>query len=85
MGRQGEGIEVEVAVTAENPNFAGCGGSRSRETVVVVEAMKVSHRVNEAVRSLWCRSLEQQEQQSREGMGHGGSQDYSSQETSSGR
>ena len=49
---------VDVATTAKDPSFAGCGGSNRRETVVAVETVEVSSSVDEWAQRWWSRSLE---------------------------
>lgn len=46
---------MDVAASAEDSGCAGCRGSSSRETMVIVEAVKVSGGVAEWARSWWSR------------------------------
>ena len=46
---------MDVAASAKDPGFASCSGSSSRETMVVLEAMKVNGSVGEWVRNWWSR------------------------------
>ena len=59
----GDGDETPGSMmgAAEDPSGASCGGSSSRETMVVVEAVEVSSSVDERARGWWCSRLKQRE------------------------
>ena len=44
---RGAGTSMDVAASAKDPGFASCSGSSSRETMVVVEVVKVNGSVGE--------------------------------------